>query len=504
MLRNLADGTMIRLETRDADTFDTLDAGQLGPRSDCRFAALPYFRGIPNGGEPYGILVWDVRTGRELRRVISPIGECGGVCFSPDFSLMACGCDGGLLVYELPSFQRRSVVRWDTVQKVDFSPDGQYLAAATISGLVKIWSTSTNREVATLTQSGDGLYHRLAFSDDGRALAMSGERRVRVWDLAGTPERQALAGHSGGVTSVAFSPDGTRLASTSKDRTVRIWDPVTGGLCRTLSGYSHNTETAAFSPDGRILATGDWGGRIRLWDTRSWAELGAPRDENLGGISCVAFSPDGKSLAGSGEKGMTIWRLSPGERTGADRPRPTFELMVRVAASMSVCFAFSPDGELVAFVYQFRGVHLWDLTNRREVPLRGPDLLSGYGNLSFRPGGRELAFVTSRGIGEVWDTTAGTRVLSLGDDGAFASPTSSISPGGRWFAGESTPAGVALWDLGRRELAFSLREERSPVWSHAWSLEERRLAIGLSDGGLCIWDLHEVQSRLDELGLGWR
>jgi WD40 repeat protein len=112
-----------------------------------------------------------------------------------------------------------------------------------------------------------------------------------------------------------------------------------------------------------------------------------------------------------------------------------------------------------------------------------------------------LAFVTSRGVGEVWDTTAGTRVFSLGADGSFARPASSVSPGGRWFAGEATPAGVALWDLGRRELAFGLREERSPVWSHAWSPDERRLALGLSDGGLCVWDLREVLSHLDELGL---
>jgi WD40 repeat protein len=115
-----------------------------------------------------------------------------------------------------------------------------------------------------------------------------------------------------------------------------------------------------------------------------------------------------------------------------------------------------------------------------------------------------LAFVTIRGVGEVWDTASGTQVFSLGGDGAFVSPTSSVSPGGRWFAGESTPAGVALWDLGRRDLAFSVREERSPVWSHAWSPDERRLALGLSDGGLCVWDLREVLSRLDELGLGWR
>jgi serine/threonine protein kinase/WD40 repeat protein len=283
MLRDLADGTMIRLETRDADTFEGFETGRLGPPSDCRFAALAYLRGIPDEGEPYGIVVWDVATGRELQRLTSPIGYVDGISFSPDLRLMACGCDGGLLVYELPSFRQRSIVRWDSVQEIRFSPDGQYIAAATITGLVKIWSTSTDREVATLSHGGDGLYHSLAFGDDGRALAMSGERKVRVWNFAGTTERQALAGHASGVTSVAFSPDGMRLASTSKDRTVRIWDPVTGRLCRTLSGYGDDIEAAAFSPDGRMLATGDWGGRIRLWDTRSWAELGAPRDEDMGG-----------------------------------------------------------------------------------------------------------------------------------------------------------------------------------------------------------------------------
>src|SRR5262249_21822591 len=267
---------------------------------------------------------------------------------------------------------------------------------------------------------------------------------------------------------------------------------------------SHRVETAAFSSDGRLLATGDRGGRIRLWETRSWAELDGPRGADIGEALSVAFSPDGRYLVGSGETALTIWRLSPGERTGEDPPRPTFEPTVRLPAPGAVCVAFSPDGGLVAFVHRFRGVHLWDLANRREVPLRGPQLLGGYRNLSFRPPGRELALVTTRGVGEFWDTASGTQVLSLGGDGAFVSPTSSVSPGGRWFAGESTPAGVSLWDLGRRELAFSLREERSPVWSHAWSPDERRLALGLSDGGLCVWDLREVLSRLDELGLGWR
>ena len=35
-------------------------------------------------------------------------------------------------------------------------------------------------------------------------------------------------------------------------------------------------------------------------------------------------------------------------------------------------------------------------------------------------------------------------------------------PGGRWFAGQSTPAGVALWDLRRRELAFGYTRKAAP------------------------------------------
>lgn len=67
-----------------------------------------------------------------------------------------------------------------------------------------------------------------------------------------------------------------------------------------------------------------------------------------------------------------------------------------------------------------------------------------------------------------------------------------------------TPCSVAVIDLERAEIAFNFREETSPIFSLGWSPDARRLAVGLSDGGLCIWDRHEVQARLDKLGLGGR
>ena len=54
---------------------------------------------------------------------------------------------------------------------------------------------------------------------------------------------------------------------------------------------------------------------------------------------------------------------------------------------------------------------------------------------------------------------------------------------------------------GAGSVAFTFREERSSIWSLAWGRDARRLAVGLSDGGLVVWDLDEVRTRLTTIGL---
>ena len=63
---------------------------------------------------------------------------------------------------------------------------------------------------------------------------------------------QTLEGHLGAVRSVAFAPDGKQLASGSGDKTIKLWDVATGSLQRTLEGHSDSVWSVAFSPDGRI------------------------------------------------------------------------------------------------------------------------------------------------------------------------------------------------------------------------------------------------------------
>ena len=65
----------------------------------------------------------------------------------------------------------------------------------------------------------------------------------------------------------------------------------------------------------------------------------------------------------------------------------------------------------------------------------------------------------------------------------------------------STPSSVGIVDLESGEFLFSFRSETSPIWSLAWSSDGLKLALGLSDGGLVVWDLNRVNELLDPAGL---
>src|SRR5207237_6412917 len=109
---------------------------------------------------------------------------------------------------------------------------------------------------------------------------------------------------------VAVSPDGTRLAFASAN-VLQVFDVETGNEVSKVLGLRTGPVGLLFSPDGRVLAARTMDGGATLWEAttgREVQELGAPpRPQNrrpvaevalhAGDTPCMAFSPDGKSLA---------------------------------------------------------------------------------------------------------------------------------------------------------------------------------------------------------------
>jgi WD40 repeat protein len=140
----------------------------------------------------------------------------------------------------------------------------------------------------------------------------------------GEPLATSSEGHRHVVLGIAFSSDGARAASAADDGTVAIWDPASLQLITTFKGHMHTAWGVAFSPDNRRLATGSSRrDAFKFWDLSTHREV-----LNLPGQSFhfryVAFSPDGRWLAGCGSSNeLHLWHAPSWEEIEAAEKRAT-------------------------------------------------------------------------------------------------------------------------------------------------------------------------------------
>ena len=71
---------------------------------------------------------------------------------------------------------------------------------------------------------GKGWLYDIAYSRDGKRLAVTSSIGIWIYDARTGEELDLLTGHISNVSSVSFSPDGKTLASGSSDGTVLLWE----------------------------------------------------------------------------------------------------------------------------------------------------------------------------------------------------------------------------------------------------------------------------------------
>ena len=109
-----------------------------------------------------------------------------------------------------------------------------------------------------------------------------------------------------------FSPDSKILATNGKwkESAIRFVDTRTGRTTQTFSGYKVSVKCVAFSPDGKTLASGGSDGSMRLWDIST----GKHKKEVYWyrrAIDSVGFSPDGKQVVyGTIDRNVLLWDIA--------------------------------------------------------------------------------------------------------------------------------------------------------------------------------------------------
>jgi RNA polymerase sigma factor (sigma-70 family) len=367
---------------------------------------------------PSEVRLCEVATGKEVRRLRQE-GVMGAVAFSPDGKLLAAGWGANGSGAGAPGGE---VKLWEAatgkplgsltghkrlVMSVAFSPDGKTLVSGSLDCTTRLWDVGTSKEVGRVGE-GQVPLHAAAFSSDGKLLVMQtgfvGDHAVRFWDVAGAKEVRRLGGHRSTVAALAFSPDGRTLASGSVDRTVGLWDVAARKELRRSVLDDGDVTAVAVSPDGRVVRSAGRFGDVRAWEAATGKEAG---HFNTGdGFSPrLAFSPDGKVVASCprlGEAGR-LWDAATGKELRALKPMPKWVNAV----------AFSPDGRLLA-LGAGQGPHfitLWDVATGRL--LRQFAEQGWVISLAFSPDGRTLASGHDDRKVRLWEVATGGERLAF-------------------------------------------------------------------------------------------
>jgi WD40 repeat protein len=305
----------------------------------------------------------------------------------------------------------------------------------------------------TLTERTFLLGHKrevvaLAFAPDGKSLLSRGADAVKVWDLHKQWESFNIPSDGSDFGSLALAPDGRTLASAQRGIGAVAWELETGteraryGFRPTKLKANYSATRIwglAYSPDGKILAGGgSHGGEdgfLTLWDTSTGdeTELGALRRP----VTTVAFSPDGKTIAsGSMDGKLVFW----------DTASRSERLQVDARRSYLAPVSFSPDGQIVATTDDARFVTFWDVATGQDVgTMKGH--MKAVLSLAFSPDGRTLVSADSDGTLFVWDVSTRRKLtfIECKDRGKVWSLA--FSPDGKTLASSGEDRRIHLWDV---------------------------------------------------------
>ena len=385
----------------------------------------------------------------EVVSLQSPESEVFTTAFSPDGQWLAVGSYAQTVhLWSVDAATQPPIIlgHGAPIMAASFRPDSQTLLTVGEQGLIREWSLSALQQgpVELFSQSGRGTAV-VSFSPDGQWLATKDQddNSIQLLSTNNLHTQPHLLDHGDEyVESFAFSPDSQWLVTGSDQGQVRRWsvdDLQAEG--QILFEHPDLVGAIASAPNGDWLASSDAAGGVKLWSLSTLAE--GPQDlsgAEIYDIGRLAFSPDGRWLAGGEFQDPIVWvwsleDLQPPRKLQAD-------------GNNGVVVAFSTDGQYLAAANEADTIELWlTADNFAHVAhtLRGhTDFING---LAFSPNGQWLASGSIDGTVRLWSLAhlEVEPIVLQGVDNGHDSLT--FSPDGQWLVAGSVEKPALLWQM---------------------------------------------------------
>jgi len=369
----------------------------------------------------------------------------------------------------------------DNITSMASSPDGRYLATASLDGTAQVWDAATGKLVTTLGGNGAPGLTDVQFSPDGRlVLTTDSQGFVRVWDAGiGEPAAELAAPAHGAAVALGFTTSGRQVSGidvdTSTGTNARItsvaalsWDAATGHLVRSLALPGITPVALPCSATLEALRINIGTADNPYWSAQApaeWCDVPPPpplaqaipaatQQEGIQ-ILAVAASPDGRYVAYARAHSVTVLDSSG---------RPVASLPV-AGSPAGLAFGPGPD-DLLAMTST--AVYLWQpLSGRPALEIRQP---SAPIDAVVSADGGVLAAADAAGTVGVWNAVTGKAMRTFhpadNHSSSYYSPVPlrvALSGDGSVVASGNADGTVFVWDTTTGKIIAVRRVSNYPI-----------------------------------------
>jgi WD40 repeat protein len=495
------------------------------------------------------LILWDMATGTEIRRLDAHPALVNDVAFSPDGETALSGSCGGrdsyglcnlgeLILWDIATGQPLRVFHdhVDTIQSVAYSPDGETALSGScrnrkidfpcIQGEVTLWDLATGEPLLSL-EGHTTAVQSVTFRPDGRTAVSAGcsgfgtrltgylegcQGEIILWDVKSGERWQTLLGHGDLVRSVAFSPDGHTLISGDQDGVIILWDVENRGENYRFIEHEDAINSLAFSSDGQMLLSGSTDRTLFLWDIHeTTGEINRFEGHPLDWVWNIAVNPNGQTVI---SQACTERRDSDGSCVRTELilwDAETGETIRRLEGHSGLIGApaFSPDGQTALATDCFEGgidgpcvqskVILWDIATG-EVIRRFEGHTDMLYSVVVSPDGRTALSASNDFALVLWDMATG-EVIRRFEGNTFFIASFAFSPDGQTALSGSYDNTMILWDVTTSE-EIRRFDHTGAVFDVAFS-PDSRTTLSNSGNLMILWDVTtgEEIRRFGEYGL---